>query len=95
VWNTETVLCAFRKFHRGKRWIGYYLDRQAVEICKLQNHVLYGVDWQVLWDYRAETYDHAWLAELHDGVTERGLSVEWKDRQLMKTWRIVEGKRHE
>lgn len=92
VWNTETMLCAFRKYYRGKRYVGYYLDRQAIEISKLQDHVQSGVDWQVLWDYRAETYDHAWLAEMHDGVTERGLTRDWKDYQELRTWRIVEGR---
>ncbi len=90
VWQTETILCAFRKYHRGKRYLGFYLDRQATEIAKMQDRVTCGVDWEVLWDYRRETYDPAWLAEAGDHVSERGLSREWKSYQLSRTERLLE-----
>lgn len=63
VWNVETSLCAFKKFKRGQRWIGYYLDRQAKEIEQLQERVPEGVDWSVLWDFRAETIGAEHLRE--------------------------------
>lgn len=64
VWNIETSLCAYKKYVMGKRWVGFYLDRQAEEIIKLQEKVKDGVCWQVLWDYRKETYKTRFLKEL-------------------------------
>lgn len=55
-WSVETALCAFKKHIRGKRWVGYYLDRQHDEIAQLQRNVPNGVDWSVLWQHRAETH---------------------------------------
>lgn len=63
VWNIETTLCAYKKYHMGKRWPGYYLDRQHDEIVKMQKLVPEGVCWDVLWDYRKETYVEEHLKE--------------------------------
>lgn len=63
VWNIETTLCAYKKYRYGKRWVGYYLDRQADEISTMQAAVSDGVDWSVLWDYRRETYRKKHLKE--------------------------------
>lgn len=75
VWNVETTLCAFKKLKRGKRWVNYYIDRQADEIEKIEALVPEGVDWSVLWDHRREYYNHAYLRELGAGE-ER---FEWHD----------------
>lgn len=64
VCNIETTLCAYKKYKLGKRYIGYYLDRQAGEIEAMQKNVREGVDWSVLWDYRRETYQKQFLKEL-------------------------------
>lgn len=78
VWETETVLCAYRKFHRGKRYIGYYLDRQGTEIAKMEGNVPRGVCWDVLWQYRAETYERSVLAEANDQMDlGRGVKKRW------------------
>lgn len=63
VWNIETTLCAYKKYRFGKRWVGYYLDRQHDEIAKMQELVDNGVDWGVLWDYRREGYKRKFLKE--------------------------------
>jgi hypothetical protein len=74
--NVETTLCAYRKWYRGTRYIGYYLDRQALEIAQMAARVRAGVCWDVLWQYRSETYDASCLAERHvnshDLLTPRG-----------------------
>ena len=44
--------------------MGYYIDRQRKEIEKMQDLVSDGVNWNVLWDFRNETYDKQWLKEL-------------------------------
>lgn len=63
-WNVETTLCAFKKYQRGKRYVGYYLDRQASEIRAMQAQpAAAGVHWGVLWDYRAERLDRRLLVE--------------------------------
>lgn len=63
-WNVETTLCAFKKYHRGTRYPGFYLDRQAREIENMSYNVQEGVDWNVLWQFRRETYQTEFLAEL-------------------------------
>lgn len=63
VWNIETTLCAYKKYRYGKRYVGYYIDRQHGEIESMARKVPRGVEWQVLWDYRAETFDKRWLKE--------------------------------
>jgi len=62
-WNVETTLCAYKKWHRGKRYPGYYLTRQAKEIMSMRHNVPEGVCWEVLWDYRKECLDHKYLYE--------------------------------
>lgn len=64
IWNIETTLCAYKKYKLGKRFIGFYIDRQAEEIETMQSNVKDGVDWSVLWDYRKETFNHKYLKEL-------------------------------
>lgn len=63
VWNIETTLCAYKKYRYGKRYVGYYLDRQMGEIEAMQRRVPSGVDWDVLWAYRRESFDRCWLKE--------------------------------
>lgn len=55
----ETCLCSFKKIFRvnNGRYLGYYLDRQAEEISKVEGDGWYGIDWDVLWQARDETLD--------------------------------------
>lgn len=78
VWNIETTLCAYRKYMDGKRYLNAYVDRQGVELAKLEDRIRDGVCWDVLYQFRAETYNHDLLAERHDGLSPRGLSRDWK-----------------
>lgn len=89
VWNLETTLCAYRKFHDGKRYVGSYLDRQATEIAKMEDHVKVGVDWHVLWQYRRETYDPQELVELTETKLHKGLSRDWKEDRMIRTEGLV------
>lgn len=90
VWQTETVLCAYRKYHNGKRYIGSYIDRQGIEIAKMTDKVRKGIHWDVLWQYRAETFEERYLAEKYDAVSERGLTREWKRYVLERTKHVLE-----
>lgn len=63
IWNVETTLCAYKKYRLGKRYVGYYIDRQYKEIQKMTSQVNSGVDWSVMWDFRQETYNQKWLKE--------------------------------
>ena len=56
IWNVETTLCAYYKYHHGKRYIGYYVDRQLEEINKMAAAVPSGVCWDVLYDFRREYF---------------------------------------
>jgi hypothetical protein len=64
IWNVETTLCAYKKYKRGKRYLGYYIDRQGKEISQMAERVTQGVDWTPLWDYRRENLAHVYLKEL-------------------------------
>ena len=65
VWSIETTLCAFKKhILEGKRWVGYYIERQMKEIQQMQAAHTGGVDWSVLWQFRRETYQPKYLHEL-------------------------------
>jgi hypothetical protein len=59
----ETALCSFKKLFRRKhgRYLGYYLDRQAEEIKKVEADGWDGIDWQPLYQAREETLDPKWL----------------------------------
>jgi hypothetical protein len=61
VWNIETSLCAYKKYCYGKRYVGYYIDRQKEEIKRMEQRVSEGVHWGVLWEYRAETFNPKYL----------------------------------
>lgn len=58
VYNIETTLCAYEKFTKGQRYVGYYIERQLSEIDKMANNVRDGVCWDVLYQFRKETYNH-------------------------------------
>lgn len=55
----ETCLCSFKKIYRVKdgRYLGYYLDRQAEEISKVERDGWNGINWKPLWDARLETLE--------------------------------------
>lgn len=100
IWQIETTLCAYKKFHRGKRYLGYYVDRQALEIAKMERNVPDGVAWDVLWDFRRETYDASYLVEydhrlrtkgFFDAVklANKGLPAAWLDDRKQRTFEIT------
>jgi hypothetical protein len=62
----ETSLCAFKKLFRKRdgRYLGYYLDRQAEEIRKVENDGWFGIDWKPLWDAREETLPNEFLTNV-------------------------------
>lgn len=92
VWELETLLCAYRKWHRGKRYVGFYLDREAGEITKMQQKVTRGVCWDVLWQYRAESYGEDVRAEHHGHTRDKGLGVtkDWQEYRVKKTQEVLE-----
>jgi hypothetical protein len=64
----ETCLCSFKKLFRIRngRYLGYYIDRQAEEIKKVENDDWFGIDWKPMWDARRETLDSKWLTNKID-----------------------------
>jgi hypothetical protein len=54
--SMETSLCAFSKLFRRKRgrYLGYYLDRWADDIVKTAAQDWTGINWDLLWECRAE-----------------------------------------
>lgn len=62
VYQIETTLCAYKKYRKGQRYIGYYIERMRNEIEKMQpKH--HGVAWETLWQFRRETFDKKYLNE--------------------------------
>ena len=64
----ETALCSFKKLFRSRdgRYLGYYLDRQAEEISKIEKDGWFGIDWKPMWDARNENIDKKYLTNLVD-----------------------------
>lgn len=62
-WSIETTLCAFKKYMKGQRYVGYYIERSRVEIEKMSAMITEGVAWDVLWQFREETYQPEYLKE--------------------------------
>ncbi len=58
IYNIETTLCAYKKHVEGRRYPGYYIDRQLEEIQEMEKKVTEGVCWKVLWQFRKETYKY-------------------------------------
>jgi len=61
----ETALCSFKKLFRKRdgRYLGYYLDRQAREIKKVEQDNWTGIDWQPMWDARKELLNGVYLTD--------------------------------
>lgn len=59
----ETVACSFKKLFRKSRgrYLGYYLDRQAEEILRVENDGWSGIDFKPMWDARQELRESRWL----------------------------------
>lgn len=92
VWQVETTLCAYKKYKRDeKRYIGYYLDRQAVEIAQMGHRVRDGVAWRVLWQFRQETYDESCRAESWVPTTDllHGVPLKLRRRGLARTAQTI------
>jgi hypothetical protein len=64
MWNIETALCGYKKLWWKDRYLGYYIDRQRIEIRKMQQNIKEGVDWRVLWDFRREYFHFDFCGEI-------------------------------
>lgn len=62
IYQIETSLCAYNKYNKGQRYIGYYIERMRGEIEKMEKRY-YGVAWEVLWQFREETFEKKYLKE--------------------------------
>jgi Alpha-glutamyl/putrescinyl thymine pyrophosphorylase clade 2/Glutamine amidotransferase domain len=65
----ETVCCAYKGLHRSRRYLGYYLDRMAMEIRRGESKmeaISRGVDWETLWQIRMDILPHEYLGELQN-----------------------------
>jgi len=85
IWNVETALCGYKKLHWGKRYLGYYIDRQMDEILKMESRVTEGVDWSVLWDFRREYFNKRYLGEYngYKGIRHDKMNL-FKDKRILE-----------
>lgn len=63
IFQIETTLCAYKKYRNGKRFVGYYIERMRKEIIDMQSKITQGVYWNVLWEFRSETFTRNYLNE--------------------------------
>ncbi len=77
--NVETMMCAFKKLFRQRdsRYVGYYLDRQRLDIDNTASKDWVGVEWKLLYDAREELLHKDWLNDQVD-KTKFTLTVEEK-----------------
>lgn len=85
VTEIETSLCAYRKFYKGTRYNGYYLDRQLEELVWYTGKPRCGVIIQELYKLRREHFKHRYLGELHNwkGVRKECKTLYKRTGQMM------------
>lgn len=64
VLGVETSLCAYRKFFKGTRYNGFYLDRQLEEIIKTNKYDEYKDINKELLEFRSSMFDKKYLGEI-------------------------------
>lgn len=62
LWSIETTLCTFNKYNHGKRYLGFYCERQRKEIMFYQEKMNQNED--LLWEYRKNVFPRQNLNEL-------------------------------
>jgi hypothetical protein len=72
--SMETCLCSFKKLFRKRegRYLGYYLDRQAEEIKKVEQDGWVGIDWTPMWNARNEKIKKEYLT---DGINKSKMEI--------------------
>lgn len=85
VTEVETSLCAYRKFYKGSRYNGYYLDRQLEELKHYESQRGAGVMVQELYSLRKSLFDHRYLGEIHgwEGVRKECKTLYKRTGQMM------------
>jgi hypothetical protein len=63
IYQVETTLCAYKKYRKNQRYVGFYIERMRKEIEQMQGRFKEGVAWEVLWQFRRETFDKKYLNE--------------------------------
>lgn len=81
----ETSLCAYRKFHKGSRYNGFYLDRQLEELMQYpaMNPQCAGLV-NELYELRSKLFDHRYLGEYGgwDGIRSECKKL-YRDKRVM------------
>lgn len=61
--TAETAWCAYKGFYRKRRYLGFYLDRDAEQIVEAEHSGFPGIDWSVFWQCRSENLQKNHLCE--------------------------------
>ena len=85
VTEVETSLCAYRKFYKGSRYNGYYLDRQLEELKHYEKQPGVGIIVKDLYSLRRQLFNHKYLGEVHgwDGVRKECKTLYKRTGQMM------------
>lgn len=85
VTGVETSLCAYRKFYKGTRYNGFYLDRQLEEILitSKMDPKYKKIDEELL-QLRKQLFNHKYLGELNNwnGIRKEAKKL-YKDKGIM------------
>lgn len=84
VTGVETSLCAYRKFYKGSRYNGFYLDRQLEEILTTMKNPKYKNLDEELLALRKELFNHKYLGELNNwsGIRKEAKTL-YRDKRIM------------
>lgn len=55
LWSIETTLCAYKKWHLGKRYVGYYVER-TIDECMRMKRLNPTANWRPLDDFARHYY---------------------------------------
>jgi hypothetical protein len=78
----ESTLCAFRKFFKRTRYVGYYADRMLEECKATEEYLPKGVD---IWDLRKRSVPEEYLGEVNgwDGIRKELCNL-WLEEGRLK-----------
>ena len=78
--HIESNLCPYHKFYEGKRYVGYYIDRDLQEIWKMKQRFGKSFDANTLFEARAKYVDERLLGENYGNFKIRS----WAEKLYLK-----------
>jgi len=74
LWSIETTLCAYKKWHLGKRYVGYYVERTIDECVRMKRNYP-AVNWRPLDQFAMKYYPRQTQEILRHGFKPHGFKA--------------------